>query len=331
MNKKLLVSIILLLLTSTFFVVSLFTSSNGVNFGDLQKVIDGDERVLLIFEQIRLPRALVAFFAGASLALSGALMQAVLKNPLASPFTLGISQASAFGASFAIIVLQSYSSVFIFSGSFITTICAFGASLICTFIILYLGKSTQMRAESLILAGVAIGALFSAMTMFLQYFATEVDVSATLFWTFGDLSKADIYTSVIIACVFVPSLLFFYQRFWKFDALLLGNESAINLGVSVVRLRVGAMIVASLLSAITVSFLGIIGFIGLIAPHIIRLILGSGHKMLLPLSAILGGGLLLLADIISRVIIIPLVVPVGILTAFLGAPLFLYLLTRKKN
>jgi len=113
--------------------------------------------------------------------------------------------------------------------------------------------------------------------------------------------------------------------------LLLGNESAINLGVSVVRLRVGAMIVASLLSAITVSFLGIIGFIGLIAPHIIRLILGSGHKMLLPLSAILGGGLLLLADIISRVIIIPLVVPVGILTAFLGAPLFLYLLTRKKN
>lgn len=206
MNKKKLVALVLFLCGVTFFVVSIFTGSKGIDFGDFYKLLQSDERVWLIFEQIRLPRTLAAFLAGGALGLSGTLMQAVLKNPLASPFTLGISQASAFGASFAIIVLGSYSSSSILSGSFITTIFAFGASLVCVAIILYLGKSSYMKAQSLILAGVAIGALFSAGTMFLQYFATDIDVAATLFWTFGDLSKANLYTSLIIASVLLPAL-----------------------------------------------------------------------------------------------------------------------------
>lgn len=324
-------TIFFIALAILLFILSLFTGTNGVNINDISKLLVGDEMFLLIMEQIRLPRALAAFFAGAALALSGALMQAVLKNPLASPFTLGISQASAFGASFAIIVLHSYSASFIFGGNFITTLCAFISSLICTFTILYLGKSSNMKAETLILAGVAIGALFGAMTMFLQYFATDIDVATTLFWTFGDIGKATFTSAMIIAGMFLPILFFFYKIFWQFDAMMLGNESAKSFGVSIEKLRVIAMILASLLSAVTVSFLGIIGFIGLIAPHIVRLLFGSGHKFLLPLSSLIGGGLLLFADIISRVILSPVIVPVGILTSFLGAPLFLYLLTRKKS
>ncbi|QOG12590.1 FecCD family ABC transporter permease [Arcobacter sp. FWKO B] len=324
-------TIFFIALAILLFVLSLLTGSNGINISDLTKILNNDEMFLLILEQIRLPRALAAFFAGAALALSGALMQAVLKNPLASPFTLGISQASAFGASFAIIVLQSYSSSFIFGGNFITTLCAFISSLVCTFTILYLGKFSNMKSESLILAGVAIGALFGSMTMFLQYFATEIDVATTLFWTFGDISKASFTSALIIAGIFLPILFFFYKIFWQFDAMMMGNESAKSFGVNIEKLRIGAMILASLLSAVTVSFLGIIGFIGLIAPHIVRLIFGSGHKLLLPLSSLIGGGLLLCADIISRVILSPVIVPVGILTSFLGAPLFLYLLTRKKS
>lgn len=302
--------------------------SNGIDFNDISKLVSFDERFMIILEEIRLPRSLAACLVGGALGLSGVIMQGVLKNPLASPFTLGVSQAGAFGASFAIIVLQSYNSAFI-NSTFLTTICAFVASLICVGIILYFGKFTAMRAESLILAGVAIGATFGAGTMFLQYFADEVDVSATIFWTFGDLAKGDISHSLILVVVLFPSVWFFYRIFWKFDALMLGNESAVNLGISVVRLRIVAMVVSSLLSALAVSFFGIIGFIGLIAPHIVRLLVGHSHKYVIPLSVISGAILLLGADIVARTILSPLVVPVGIFTSFIGAPLFLYLLSRR--
>jgi iron complex transport system permease protein len=301
--------------------------SNGIDFSDISKLVSFDERFMIIFEEIRLPRTMAACLVGGALGLSGALMQGVLKNPLASPFTLGVSQAGAFGASFAIIVLQSYSDAF--NGTFLTTICAFVASLVCIAIILYFGKFTAMRAESLILAGVAIGAVFGAGTMFLQYFADEVDVSATIFWTFGDLAKGDIRNSFILAIVLFPSVWFFYRIFWKFDALMLGNESAVNLGISVVRLRILAMVVSSLLSALAVAFFGIIGFIGLIAPHIVRLLVGHSHSYVIPFSVISGAILLLGADIVARTVLSPLVVPVGIFTSFIGAPLFLYLLSRR--
>ncbi len=302
---------------------SLATGGSESFYGEVTGYYSGDERYVLIFEQIRLPRTLSAFFAGAALGLSGTLLQAVLKNPLASPFTLGISSAGAFGASFAIIVLQSYAGI---RGSSMIALCAFAAALLSTLFILYLGNKTRMQNSALILAGVAIGALFNAMTMFLQYFASELDAAATLFWTFGDLSKAGMHTAAVFAVLSVGVLALFWRFFWQFDAMELGKSHARSLGVHTTRLQLGALIAASLLAAVTVAFLGVIGFIGLIAPHIVRLLFGNTHKLLLPLSALFGAGLLTGADIGSRVLLAPVTLPVGILTAFLGAPLFLYLL-----
>jgi iron complex transport system permease protein len=313
------------------FVISLASGNSGVALGDFSRLFDEGDNFSLIFFDIRLPRTLAAFFVGASLGLSGALMQGVLKNPLASPFTLGISQASAFGASFAIIVLQIYSVSSGFETGFITALAAFASSMATTFIIITAGKKANMTPESLILFGVAIGAFFSALTMFLQYFADDADAAATLFWTFGDLSKAGFEVVCIIAFVLFFAGAAYFRFFWKLDALMLGREHARSLGIDTQKFTLRVMLGASVLSALSVAFFGIIGFVGLIAPHIVRLLAGSSHKYIIPLSALCGGGLLLFADIFSRTVMLPVVIPVGIFTSLLGAPLFLYFLYNRRR
>lgn len=203
--------------------------------------------------------------------------------------------------------------------------------MISTLLIISLGKKGNMSPESLILFGVALGAFFSAFTMLLQYFAEDTDAAATLFWTFGDLSKANNSSIFLISTVLILSLLFYFKIFWKFDALMLGEDSAKSLGINTSKLRFSSMIIASLLSAVSVCFFGIIGFIGLIAPHIVRLLIGNSHKFILPLSALSGGILLLLADIVSRTVLLPVIIPVGIITSMIGAPLFLYFLYVRRT
>jgi len=320
---------LLSLLTIILFWISLISGNNGIVLSDSFKLFEQNSNFSIIVMEIRLPRTLAAFFVGAALGLSGAIMQAVLKNPLASPFTLGISQASAFGASFAIIVLQSYSNSSFFEVAFLTPLFAFATSMISTLMIVSLGKKANMSPESLILFGVALGAFFSASTMLLQYFADDIDAAATLFWTFGDLSKSSLYSVFFIAFVLIVALFLYFKIFWKFDALLLGDDSAKSLGINTQNLRLSAMIVASILSAISVCFFGIIGFVGLIAAHIVRVLIGNSHKYLLPFSALSGGALLLLADIVSRTALLPITIPVGIITSMLGAPLFLYFLYKR--
>lgn len=312
-------------------ILSLSSGNNGICLSDLSRLFNQDDNFSLIFFDIRVPHSLAAFVVGASLGLSGTLMQAVLKNPLASPFTLGISQASAFGASFAIIILQVYSVSSYLSAGFMTALFAFGVSMFTTLIIISLGKRANMTPESLILFGVALGAFFSALTMFLQYFADDTDAVATLFWTFGDLSKAGLDIVGVITLTLIIVAIIYFKLFWKLDALMLGNEHAKALGIDTKKLTFRVMILASLLSALSVAFFGIIGFIGLIAPHLVRLIVGSSHKYMIPLSMLSGGGLLLFADIISRTLLLPIVIPVGIFTSLLGAPLFLYFLYKKKR
>lgn len=316
---------------SMLFFLSLSSGNNGISPLELTRLFEKGDSFSLIFFDIRLPRALSAFFVGAALGLSGALMQGVLKNPLASPFTLGISQASAFGASFAIIVLQAYSIPSEFTAGFITAFWAFASSILTALVIIMLGKKANMGPESLILFGVALGAFFSALTMFLQYFADDTDAAATLFWTFGDLSKGGFDIVWTIAAVLLIVTVIYFRFFWKLDALMLGSDHARSLGVDTGKFTFWVMLAASLLSALSVAFFGIIGFVGLIAPHIVRLAAGSSHKYLIPLSILSGGGLLLFADIVSRTLMHPIVIPVGIFTSMLGAPLFLYFLYNKKR
>jgi len=284
--------------------------------------------------QIRLPRMVTSVIAGAGLAVAGAVMQNILKNPLASPFTIGISQGAGFGAAFAIIILGAGSTnlagteaVTVHSPDLVV-LSAFAGSMLSVTFILALSLLRRITPEAVILAGVALSAFFGAATMFLQYFASDMQVAATVFWTFGDLGKAGWRENAIMLAAFLAAFGYFFAVRWRFNALQWGDEVAQSLGVRVRRLRIIGMVLSSLTVAAITAFLGIIGFIGLIAPHIARFLVGGDHRFLIPCTAIIGSLLLLISDIIARLLMPPIILPVGIITSFLGAPLFLYLLIK---
>jgi iron complex transport system permease protein len=281
---------------------------------------------------IRLVRIIGALLAGAGLAVAGVVMQCILRNPLASPFTLGISSAAAFGASFAIIFLgagSSMTSIVSISNPYVTTILAFLFSLLATGAILLLTRVTRVSAETMILAGVAISVMFSAGLSFMQYIATDSQLGNIVAWTFGDMGKATWSWNALIIMVFLPVALYFFYKRWDYNALNAGEDTAKGLGVNTERERIVGMVLSSVLSAFIVSFFGIIAFIGLLGPHIARMIIGSDHRYLIPLSIILGAILLIIADGVGQVILYPSVIPVGIITSMLGGPLFIYLLIRR--
>jgi len=324
--KRSLTAFLLASLGIVFLWLNLISGSNGVMFSDTMNLFTCNEQFGLIIESIRLPRALGALLVGMLLGLSGVAMQGVLRNPLASPFTLGISQAAGFGASLAIIMIEPEMVLHPFIAKFSVALSAFGASMVCVVLIIWIGKKVGMSPTSLILAGVGLGSLFHSGTMFLQYFTTEINAAATLFWTFGDLSKATYPILGLLFATFCVSLSVLWASHWKFDALGFGDESAFNKGVNVKTFRVLILLFSSFCAAMAVAFFGIIGFIGLVAPHIVRLAIGSSHSALIPLSALSGGVLLLGADWCARMMLYPSILPVGILTSFIGAPMLLYLL-----
>lgn len=328
-KKRVYFLVISLFLLLVSIVLNLFTGADGFNIQDVHKLFLNENNFNLILYQIRVPRILAAILAGALLALSGAIMQGSLKNPLASPFTLGISQAAGFGASFAIIILQAYTNTNQISSSLSVALSAFVASTACMVLILFLGKLSTLSPSSMILAGVGLGSLFHALTMFLQYFADDLQVSATLFWTFGELGKASWNTVYIMSIIFLPIYFYFFFSHWKMDAMSFGDESAKSRGVEVEKFRFFSLLLASLLASVAVSFLGIIGFVGLVAPHLVRMILGNSHFSTLPFSALIGAILLLSADFVAKIILAPIILPIGIVTAFMGVPIFLYLLLKK--
>ncbi|EGW40975.1 iron ABC transporter permease [Desulfosporosinus sp. OT] len=288
----------------------------------------------IIIWSIRLPRVLASMVAGIGLAVAGAVMQNILRNPLASPSTLGIAQGAAFGAALAIIGWGAGSTpstgggALLINSPYIVTISAFVAAMLTTLIILFLAQYKGASPESMVLAGVALGSLFSAATMLLQYFTNDVNVAAIVFWTFGDIGRASWGELGIMSCVVLGASLFFLFNRWNYNALDSGAETAKGLGVNVERTRQWGMFFASLITATIVSFLGIIAFIGLVAPHLVKRLIGGDNRFLIPASGVMGALLLLAADTLSRRIIAPVVLPVGAVTSFLGAPLFLYLLVR---
>ncbi len=291
-------------------------------------------RLNIIVWNIRLPRVLAAVTAGIGLSVAGCVMQNLLRNPLASPSTLGVSQGAAFGAAVAIIALgagsvQSTSAdAVIINNPCLVTISAFAGAMATALVVLFLARVRGVTPEAMVLAGVALGSLFSAATIILQFFASDVQVASMVFWTFGDIGRASWRDLEIMAAVVAVSLLYFLLNRWNYNALDGGEETAKGLGVDVEKVRLAGMFVASLITAVLVSFLGIIGFIGLLGPQIMRRVLGGDHRFLIPASAGMGGFLLLASDTLARTVISPVVLPVGAITSFMGAPLFLYLLTR---
>ena len=306
--------------------LSLCSGSYETPIGELVKGIFGmasDRRVNLVVQSIRLPRILTAILAGAGLGLAGCVLQAVLRNPLASSSTLGVSQGATFGAAFAIVVLGMGA-----TDGLGIPLCAFIGSVAVALVILGLSKFRQVSPEGIVLAGVAISSMFTGATTLIQYFADEVQLSTLVFWTFGDLGSTGWEDLAGLGIVVAMLCVYCFAHRWDYNALLSGEETAISLGIHVKRLTLVGMILCCLTSSVVVANVGLISFIGLVAPHIVRMVVGNNHVYLIPGSILGGATLLLLGDLFARTVISPVILPIGAITSFLGGPLFLYLLFK---
>lgn len=337
--KKIAIILILLALVFLFFVVSVFVGSGTLSFKEVFLAIfnKGSETARLIVRRIRFPRVIAALVAGGGLAVSGLVMQTVLKNPLASPTTLGVSNAAVFGANFAIIVVgagafhSTHGSWLSISNPYLVSTFSFLSAIIAAGSILLLARLKNLNASAIVLAGVAVSAIFQAGTTLIQYFASDTQVASAVYWTFGDLGRASYKTDLIMFIVVAVSTLFFFLKRWDFSAMSGGIAYAKTLGVNTRFMTIMSLLLASLITSVTVSFLGIIGFVGLTAPQFMKRIVGDDYRFLLPSSFLAGALLLLISDILGRLPIFGTSVPVGVVTSLIGGPVFLAILLRRKK
>ncbi|CAM4107710.1 MULTISPECIES: FecCD family ABC transporter permease [Vibrio] len=306
--------------------------ASNVEFLDLH---DGalPAHIHMIVQQVRLPRTLLAIAIGGILAICGAVMQGLFRNPLADPGIIGVSAGAALGAALAIVVFgslaQSYPQLLMFGT---VPMFSFLGGAITTLLVYQLGTSpTGTSVTMMLLAGVAIGALSGAMLGLLNYFADDQALRDLSLWTMGSLAGANFSGVIFAFSVLVILGLLFYRDAENLNALLLGEAEANHLGINVQKLKGRLILLTAAGVGVTVSLAGMIGFIGLIVPHIGRMISGPNHKTLLPLAMVLGALLLLISDMLSRILIAPLEIPVGIITAVLGAPFFIWLLISQKG
>lgn len=328
-----------LLLTGLAALLAIGVGSIQVSLTDVFRTLLGKGELIhrTAILNIRLPRVTAAILVGASLASAGAVMQCVLRNPLASASTLGVSQGAAFGAALGIVAFgagvvnsaQATSAITIINPA-IVTLCAFFFGSLSTLIVLLISQlKKELGPAGLVLAGVALSSLFAGGSTLLQYFSDDTKLGAIVFWTFGNLGSVNWRGLSFMALVLGISTLFFYFNRWNYNAMEAGADEAMSLGVNTRQVMLSSLLVCSLLCAVAVSFVGIISFVGLVAPHIMRRIVGNDARFHILASAIGGALLLIIADSFGRWVLSPVILPIGALTAFLGAPIFLYLLFRK--
>ena len=334
-NSKKQIFWIILLCVSTLFlsIVALGQgSSSSLDMWKTARIILGmDEATPLqsnIIWELRFPRVLMAIIAGVALATAGALMQGCLGNPLVSPLTLGVSSGAALGAATAIIV--GYSIVNIPELMVVGN--AFLFSLIVVGIIIKLGDMNSISAEAYILVGIAITFISGAIVSTLQYFASDEQLSQLAHWSFGSLSRPDFVNVMYISYVVILLLPTALKWSWDLNALTLGgDEFAISTGVNPRQIRRKILILTAFMTSIVIAFTGLIGFVGLAAPHMARLIVGNDFRKLIPCSAVFGSFLMILADTLGRTLFAPIVIPVGVMLSVIGGPFFMYLLLRKRS
>lgn len=274
---------------------------------------------------VRIPRVLMALLAGMCLSTSGAVMQGVLRNPLASPYILGVAAGAAFGAALSMIL-----GIGEWLGVYSVYLMAFIFAFVAIFLVYGLSKARATTTETLILAGIAVGAMFNAFVSLLMYVSGE-SLRSLVFWIMGGLWTSSWGTVIIILPVAVVGSVLLFGFSWDLNVMTLGDEAALSLGVNVKRRKVILLILSTLLAAIVISATGIIGFIGLVAPHIARMVIGTDYRLLLPTASLMGMLLLLLADTFTRTIVAPTEIPVGIITTMIGVPFFAYLLIKSKR
>jgi iron complex transport system permease protein len=284
----------------------------------------GDPMHVSIVQGLRLPRSVQAGLVGAALAASGATFQALLRNPLAEPYILGVSGGAAVGAVAAIVLGLTGS-------PWILPLAAFAGALLAIFLVLRMAASVSHALDTrvLLLSGVVIGAFFNAVILLALTFADTESFRSAIFWMMGSFSGATWRGSGVLALYLAPGIALLLALARPLNLMAIGEETAAYLGTSVERTKLLAYATASLLAAAAVAIAGVIGFVGLIIPHVVRLVWGSDHRFLLPASAILGSIFLILADALARTAAAPAELPVGVVTAFVGVPFFLWLLRRR--
>lgn len=282
----------------------------------------------VIVWDLRLPMALLAVLVGAALGIAGAEMQTILNNPLASPYTLGISAAASFGAAIGIVL-----DVNIIPGAsqFTVTLNAFIFAMLASLLIYALSNLRGVTTETMVLLGICLVFVFEALNGMLQYIASEEALQQVVFWTMGSLQRASWPKLGIVLIVLVLVFPYFMRNAWKLTALRMGDERARALGVNVGRLRLNTLILISLAAAVAVSFVGTIGFVGLVGPHVARLLVGEDQRYFLPSAALAGALLLSLASIASKTVVPGAIVPIGIITSLVGVPFFLSLILARRK
>lgn len=292
-----------------------------------------DSPLSTIVWDLRLRRILAALVIGAVLGGSGAAIQACMRNPLASPFTFGLSHAASLGVAFALLILQGGAlqrfQIYIYN-PFLISSSAFIFSLIQVLIVLVLAYKAGLSAGALVLSSIAISFAYQATLYLLQYlYLNEILVSTIIFWTFGDLGRIswrELYLLVSVsAVVVIPYLIY---RSFDYDLILSGDDLAKSSGLKPERIRLETTVVTALGTALATSFVGVIGFVCLIAPHAARLLVGGSHRYLMPASMAMGSLILTLSDTMGRTVIAPTIIPVGIMTSMIGVPLLIYLLVK---
>lgn len=282
----------------------------------------------VIVWDIRLPVALFALLIGAMLGAAGAEMQTILNNPLADPFTLGISAAASFGASLAIVAGFS---LIPFAGGFLITTNAFGFALLASFILFATTRLRGVNVETMVLVGIALMFTFNALLALMQYYSTETELQKIVFWMMGSLMRVTWTKLAVCLAILGISIPIFMYRNWQLTALRLGDDKARSMGINVARLRIEMLILISLLSAVAVAFVGVIGFIGLVGPHMARMLVGEDQRFFLPMSILCGALMLSVASIISKMITPGIIYPIGMITSLIGVPFFMSLVLKQRK
>jgi len=319
------ISVVLMVMLTLAILMGISLGSTGYSMASLTSALLGkdsaDPAIKTIIWQIRFPRALLAAWVGAALSLGGLVFQALLRNPLAEPYILGVSGGSAVGAIIGIILGFS-----VFPG---VGVFAFVGSMATLFLVLMLASgSTILKKDSLLLAGVMVNAFCSAVIIFLLSLAQHSKLQNIIFWLMGDLSMAGMGSVGRLAAMLFPCFILIFWLSHRMNILLMGKEAAVTMGVNIRATMLTLLITTSFMVSATVSLCGLLGFVGLVMPHLLRLTLGPDHRVLVPACILGGGAFMVLCDMLARVLPKQGEMPVGVITAMVGAPLFIYLLKR---
>lgn len=328
-NKKVALAIFLVL-SIVCVIADIFIGSQGLTFTQVIHALihpqTSDIASKIIVWNIRMPMALMAPLIGAALALAGAQMQTTLNNPLADPYTFGVSAAAGFGAS---LVITNVIAIPFVPAQYQIALMAFIMCLLTTFLIAAISSLKRISIEGVMLFGIAVMFAYDSLLTMMQYVASETQLQTLVFWQMGSLDRGSWEKITVLAIVLPIVLLIMMKDAWQLSTLKIGHERAQAMGINVKRLRIKTLLLVSVITSLAVSFVGAVGFVGLVAPHIARMVLGEDQRYFLPASCLVGAVLLELASIASKSIMPGIILPLTVVMSIIGIPFFIYLIIKK--